>query len=94
MARDERAMTDFVEQTAAAMAAAGFPRMPARVLMALIAAESTGLTAKELSDELGASPRRSRVRCATCRPSAWCIGSRSRVRVAMSTNCPSTPGTR
>ena len=45
MARDEQAMNEFVEQSAAAMTEAGFPRMPARVLMALIAAESTGLTA-------------------------------------------------
>lgn len=55
MARDEQAMNEFVEQSAAAMAEAGFPRMPARVLMALIAAESTGLTARELGDQLGAS---------------------------------------
>jgi DNA-binding transcriptional regulator GbsR (MarR family) len=56
MARDEQAVTEFVEQTAAAMTAAGFPRMPARALMALIAAESSGLTARELSERLGASP--------------------------------------
>ncbi len=56
MARDEKAVTEFVEQTAAAMTAAGFPRMPARVLMALIASESTGLTAKELGEQLSASP--------------------------------------
>lgn len=56
MARDEQGVTDFVEQTAAAMAAAGFPRMSARVLIALVAAETSGLTAKELGEQLGASP--------------------------------------
>jgi DNA-binding transcriptional regulator GbsR (MarR family) len=55
MARDEQAMHEFVEQSAAAMAEAGFPRMPARVLMALIAAEAPGLTARELGDQLVAS---------------------------------------
>lgn len=55
MARDEQAMHEFVEQSAAAMAEAGFPRMPARVLMALTAAESPGLTARELGDQLVAS---------------------------------------
>lgn len=56
MARDEKAVSEFIEQTAAAMTAAGMPRMPARVLMALIGTESTGLTAKELGEQLAASP--------------------------------------
>ncbi|KQX05212.1 MULTISPECIES: GbsR/MarR family transcriptional regulator [unclassified Leifsonia] len=55
MARDEKGVNDFVEQSAAAMTAAGFPRMPARVLMALMVAENSGLTAQELGDRLGAS---------------------------------------
>jgi DNA-binding transcriptional regulator GbsR (MarR family) len=55
MARDEQGVADFVEQSASALAAAGFPRMPARVLMALTAAESGSLTAGELGERLGVS---------------------------------------
>lgn len=55
MARDDKGVNDFVEQSAAAMTAAGFPRMPARVLMALMVAEGPGLTAQELGERLGAS---------------------------------------
>jgi hypothetical protein len=54
MARNEQSLADFAERTAAMLASAGFPRMPARVMMALMAAE-TGLTAQELSDRLSAS---------------------------------------
>ncbi|MEJ3405248.1 helix-turn-helix domain-containing protein [Rathayibacter sp. YIM 133350] len=55
MARDEKAIADYVEQSAAALTAAGFPRMPARVLMALMVSDSDGLTAPELADYLGVS---------------------------------------
>lgn len=43
------------EQAAAMMTAAGMPRMPARVLMALIAAPAGGYTASELAERLGVS---------------------------------------
>lgn len=43
------------EQAATVMTAAGMPRMPARVMMALIAAPEGGYTAAELSDRLGIS---------------------------------------
>ena len=56
MARDERALRDAMEHSAAVLAAAGFPKMPARVLMALTVADAGGLTAQELADELGVSP--------------------------------------
>jgi hypothetical protein len=55
MTRDEQALSDVVERAAAILTAAGFPKMPARVLMALTVTESGGLTAVELSDQLGAS---------------------------------------
>ncbi len=55
MARDEQALRDVVEHSAAILTAAGFPKMPARVLMALTASEAGGLTAQELSERLGAS---------------------------------------
>ncbi len=55
MARDEQALRDVVEHSAAILTAAGFPKMPARVLMALTVSESGGLTAQELSEQLGAS---------------------------------------
>ncbi|NUT69628.1 GbsR/MarR family transcriptional regulator [Pseudarthrobacter sp. C4D7] len=43
------------ERTAAAFAAAGFPKMPARALLALVSSEQGSLTAAELSERLGAS---------------------------------------
>jgi DNA-binding transcriptional regulator GbsR (MarR family) len=46
---------EFAEQMAATLAAAGFPRMAARVMMALMTAESGRATAEELSHQLGAS---------------------------------------
>ncbi|CAM3542473.1 GbsR/MarR family transcriptional regulator [Stackebrandtia soli] len=53
--RDESAVREFVERFGAMLADHGFPRMPARVLMALTAAEEDSLTAAELSDRLGVS---------------------------------------
>ncbi|HEY8912411.1 MarR family transcriptional regulator [Lacisediminihabitans sp.] len=46
---------EFAEQMAATLAAAGFPRMAARVMMAIMTAESGRATAEELSQQLGAS---------------------------------------
>lgn len=43
------------EKTAAAFAAAGFPKMPARALMALVSSEDGRLTAAELAERLGVS---------------------------------------
>jgi DNA-binding transcriptional regulator GbsR (MarR family) len=43
------------EQTAALLASAGVPRMPSRVLAALLAAPADGYTAAELADRLGVS---------------------------------------
>ena len=54
MARDERTLQAATEQSAALLTAAGFPKMPARTLMALMTSE-TGLTAVELAERLGAS---------------------------------------
>jgi hypothetical protein len=45
----------FAERLAAVFAAAGFPRMPARVLMTLVTAEGARLTAAELRERLGIS---------------------------------------
>ncbi|MRG59646.1 MarR family transcriptional regulator [Agromyces sp. CFH 90414] len=55
MARDEQNLRAAVEQSAAVLTAAGFPRMPARVLMALLVADEGGLTASELAESLGVS---------------------------------------
>jgi len=46
---------DAAEQAAAMMTTAGMPRMPARALMALIAAPAGGYTAAELAERLGVS---------------------------------------
>jgi DNA-binding transcriptional regulator GbsR (MarR family) len=48
------AVSDFRERIAGILIAAGFPRMPARVMMALMVSEN-GLTAAELAHELGIS---------------------------------------
>ena len=50
------AVEEFAEQTAATLTAAGFPPMPARVLLALMVTENASLTAEELATRLGASP--------------------------------------
>lgn len=54
MPRDEDALRAVAEQSAAVLAAAGLPRMAARVLMALMVADG-GLTAAELCERLGVS---------------------------------------
>ena len=46
---------DAAEAAAAMIAAVGFPRMPGRVMMALIAAPAEGYTAAELGERLGVS---------------------------------------
>ena len=46
---------DAAESAAAAISAVGFPRMPARAMMALIAAPAGGYTAGELGERLGVS---------------------------------------
>ena len=56
MARDEAALAEVMEHSAAVLTAAGFPRMPARVLMALTVTETQGLTAAELAEKLDVSP--------------------------------------
>ncbi|NUP59942.1 MAG: MarR family transcriptional regulator [Pseudarthrobacter sp.] len=50
------AVTAAAERTAAGFAAAGFPKMPARALLALVASEDGSMTAAELGERLGASP--------------------------------------
>ncbi|WP_460516637.1 GbsR/MarR family transcriptional regulator [Humibacter antri] len=54
MARDEAKLADYAERGAALLTAAGFPRMPSRVLFTLTVAESA-LTAAELSERLDVS---------------------------------------
>lgn len=46
----------FVDRMAAEFVAQGFPRIPARVLMALMGTPDARLTSAELSDAVGASP--------------------------------------
>jgi hypothetical protein len=55
MARDDAALRTVTEQSAAILTAAGFPRMPARALMALLVSEKGSYTAVELAESLGAS---------------------------------------
>ena len=45
-----------IEQCAAVLVGSGFPSMPARALVHLLAAEEGGLTAADLGERLGASP--------------------------------------
>jgi DNA-binding transcriptional ArsR family regulator len=55
-ARDEERVRSFVEQMAMFLADWGFPRMAARVLMALMSADEERLTASELAERLDVSP--------------------------------------
>ncbi|BCT75195.1 transcriptional regulator [Sinomonas cyclohexanicum] len=52
---EPRALPESAESSAAVMIAAGFPRIPARALMALVVSEDGALTAAELSEVLGVS---------------------------------------
>jgi DNA-binding transcriptional ArsR family regulator len=54
--RDEEGVRRFVERMAALLAEWGFPRMAARVLLVMMAADEDSLTAAELAERLGASP--------------------------------------
>ncbi|HEX6446376.1 MAG TPA: MarR family transcriptional regulator [Streptosporangiales bacterium] len=54
--RDEPEVRRLVEHLAMLFNDLGMPRMPARVMFAVAAAESDGLTAAELSEQLGVSP--------------------------------------
>lgn len=51
----EHRAIEAAEQAASVMSVAGMPRMPARVLMALLAAPAEGYTAADLRDRLGVS---------------------------------------
>ncbi|WP_230394883.1 GbsR/MarR family transcriptional regulator [Plantactinospora alkalitolerans] len=53
--RDEEAVRRFVEQFALTFSDLGVPRMPARVLAALMVTDEPGLTAGEISERLGVS---------------------------------------
>jgi len=54
--RDEEGVRRFVEHTAMTFASYGMPRMAARVLMLLMAAEEPNLTAADIADRLAISP--------------------------------------
>lgn len=54
--RDEGAVARFIERFAAALMEAGFPRMPARVFVALLVADEGRRTAAELAELLRVSP--------------------------------------
>ena len=51
----DHAGSEPAEQAAAMMTAAGMPRMPARVMMALVGSPDEGYTAAELAERLGVS---------------------------------------
>ncbi|WP_051468726.1 GbsR/MarR family transcriptional regulator [Actinomadura oligospora] len=54
--RDEEAVLRFVERFASSLADSGWPRMAARVFVALLATDNGALTVAELSDVLRISP--------------------------------------
>lgn len=54
--RDEEAVKAFIERYAAVLTESGFPRMPARIFVALLASERGRLTAAELAEVLHSSP--------------------------------------
>lgn len=54
--RDEAKVRQLVEHLAMLFSDLGMPRMPARVMFAVAAAETDGLTAGEIAEQLGVSP--------------------------------------
>jgi DNA-binding transcriptional ArsR family regulator len=54
--RDEQEVRRFVEHMARMFADWGFPRMAARVIMAMTSADDDAMTAGELAERLGVSP--------------------------------------
>jgi DNA-binding transcriptional regulator GbsR (MarR family) len=54
--RDEAAVSQFVERFSSVLVEAGWPRMPARVFVTLVAGETSALTAAELAERLRVSP--------------------------------------
>ncbi|MBO0828591.1 MAG: MarR family transcriptional regulator [Streptosporangiales bacterium] len=54
--RDETEVRQLVEHLAMLFNDLGMPRMPARVMFAVAAAETDGLTAPEIAEQLGVSP--------------------------------------
>ncbi len=55
-ARDEAAVRQFIQRFASLLADAGMPRMPARIFVALLTADTSRLTAEELAGLLQVSP--------------------------------------
>lgn len=54
--RDEAQVRDFIERFADVLARTGWPRMPARAFVALLASEDGQLTSAEISETLQISP--------------------------------------
>jgi DNA-binding transcriptional regulator GbsR (MarR family) len=54
--RDEEAVRRFIERFALDLTEAGMPRMPSRVLAAILSSEDGRCTAAELAEMLGVSP--------------------------------------
>ncbi|HEY0805491.1 MAG TPA: MarR family transcriptional regulator [Pseudonocardiaceae bacterium] len=54
--RDHAAVSAFVERFSSIMVDIGWPRMPARVFVTLLASETSGLTAAQLAERLQVSP--------------------------------------
>ena len=76
------------------LTAAGMPRMPARVMMALVGSPDEGYSAAELAERLGVSAAAVSGRFATCRRSTSSTGSHARVTAATATTSSTTAGTR
>lgn len=55
-ARDPGRVAQFIERFSAVLVESGFPRMPARVFVALMASDTGRMTAAELADRLQISP--------------------------------------
>jgi DNA-binding transcriptional ArsR family regulator len=54
--RDETAVSQFVERFSSVLVEAGWPRMPARAFVTLLASETSALTAADLAARLRVSP--------------------------------------
>jgi DNA-binding transcriptional regulator GbsR (MarR family) len=54
--RDDAAVSTFVERFSSVLVDVGWPRMPARVFVTLLASETSALTAADLAERLQVSP--------------------------------------
>ncbi|MFC7757661.1 GbsR/MarR family transcriptional regulator [Catellatospora bangladeshensis] len=91
--RDEDAVRRSVEHMAMMLADMGFPRMPSRVLMTMMSAEETSLTAGDLADRLSVSPAAISGAVRYLMQMGFVVREPAPAPAGTTTACPTSPGT-